>query len=125
MDQYSYFYGNSQLNEHPEVVHALKALPCGERYLPAYEAHEYLLAKACPLDAAILEVLMLPKDDLFGALAEIERRFKVNRRTVYRHRDHLCCEMACATMAFLYAHLKIHRLEEHAEKILKILDTMI
>ena len=116
---------HSQFNEHPEVVHALKALPCGERYLPAYEAHEYLLAKACPLDAAILEVLLLPKADLFGALAEIERRFKVNRRTVYRHRDNLCCEMARATMAFLFAHLKIHRLEEHAEKILKILDAMI
>jgi hypothetical protein len=116
---------HSQFNEHPEVVHALKALPPGERYLPAYEAHEYLLAKSCPLDAVILEVLTLPKADLFGALAEIERRFKVNRRTVYRHRDHLCCELARATMAFLFAQLKIHRFEEHAEKILKILDTMM
>jgi hypothetical protein len=116
---------HSQFNEHPEVVHALKALPPGERYLPAYEAHDYHLAKACPLDAAILDVLMLPKADLFGALAAIERRFKVNRRTVYRHRDNLCGEMARATMAFLFAHLKIHRFEVHAEKILKILDTMI
>ena len=103
------------------VKRALQALPPSERYLPFYEAQEFLRADASPLDEAILDAFELPRDDCHGALAEIERKFGVNRRTVYRHRDDLRCKLARTTLAFLIAHLEMHGSETHIRNIEKIL----
>ena len=105
----------NQVDGFPEVVEAFKALPCGERYLPVYEAEGFLQAGASPLDTDILEAMALPEEDRHGVLAEIERRWRVNRRTIYRHRDELRSALIRASLSYLHAHLLFHGLKEHAE----------
>ena len=113
-----------EITWHPDVERALKALLVAQRYLPSYQARYHLKCYAPPLDKMILEALELPEDARHGVLAEIERKFKVNRRTVYRHRDDLCCDMARANLAFLLAYLCIDNKKDHARNIFKILEEM-
>lgn len=98
----------------------LDELPRAERYLPAYEAHSFLLfSHDNPLDRALLEILDLPRSERHGSLTALERRFKCDRQTIYRHRNALEHALNKAKWAYLMTHLIMHNKWDVKDKLEK------